>query len=70
MKNMTGDIKSGFWTNPLGIIRAAFIRIRDRIGLLNPGQKRVLFGLVFFLFVNAVILVSSIIVFFMLIGKL
>ncbi|MBP7737729.1 MAG: hypothetical protein KA369_17230 [Spirochaetes bacterium] len=60
---MSGDARVSFRTNP-------FVMARERIGLLNPGQRRVLFGLVFFLFINAVILAVSIIVFSMLMRKL
>ena len=67
---MSGDARVSFRTNPFGMAREALVRARERIGLLNPGQRRVLFGLVFFLFINAVILAVSIIVFSMLMRKL
>jgi len=44
--------------------------IRDSIVGLNPGQRRVLFGTVFFLLVNAVILTAGIILISRLLKKL
>lgn len=56
--------------NPLVAARCTYDGIRGKIQRLNPGQKRVFLSLVFFLLVNATILVVSIVVFSLLLKKL
>ncbi|HRZ26685.1 MAG TPA: hypothetical protein P5346_12860 [Spirochaetota bacterium] len=52
------------------MLKQTIREIRDRIAGLNPGQRRVLFGTVFFLLVNAVILTAGIILISRLLKKL
>ena len=69
-------VVAGGWSNETGqrnmftMLTEAFYRARDRIARLNQGQKKVLFGMVFFLLVNAVILVISVILISKLVNKL
>ncbi|HOO70330.1 MAG TPA: hypothetical protein PK926_01120 [Spirochaetota bacterium] len=52
------------------MMKQAVFRARDRIRWMNRAQKKVLFGMIFFLAVNAVILVVSIILISKLVNKL
>lgn len=53
-----------------GVFMKGFLlRIREKIRRLNPGQRKIVLGLAFFLILNALILVVSIIVFSRLIEK-
>ncbi len=67
---MAINAKESCRSNPCAIVRNALHGIKERIRMLNSNQKKVFFGLMFFLIVNAVILVVSIIVFSMLLKKI
>ncbi len=67
---MDVNAKENHQANPFTVIKESINRIIARVRLLNSSQKKVFCGLVFFLFVNAFILVVSIIIFSMLMKKL
>ena len=52
------------------MVKKSVFSVRDRIMVLNRAQKKVLFGMAFFLAVNAVILVVSIILISKIVNKL
>ena len=66
---MAAGVQEGM-RHPLDAARRAWYGAREKIMRLNPAQRRVLFGMLFFLLVNAVILAVSIIVFSLLLKKL